>query len=292
MRRDSILVKYLLPSVLCLGLWTGLSPAAQPLSRSAQTPDQTVDALRAAMDMDGSALRRSMEDMELLRQAGFSYQANLTVPEDVCPVGGDVNQAAVLSGMRSADRAYLLFFGKKVTPPCVDAGLRRMLHPPLPETPLTEAERRTLEADPVSPASREIILRRVREFQEHLLSGSRKNPEYLHVFGAHFYGTLIENLYITSILVLAAGESDNLEPLRNVRAQSLGRQSRILEILMRNNSVGTSQQMRERDDVIRSVLKLLRKNSGRPSLRDMERILEIVQLERARFLTPCVSRAR
>ena len=280
-------VKYLLPSLLCLGLWSGPAAAAQPSSHAPQTLEQTVDALQGVMD--GNGLRRSMEQLDLLRQAGFSYQANLTVPEDVCPAEGDVTQAAVLSGMRGTDSAYLLFFGKKVADHGGDDALRRMLRPPLPETPLTDAERKTLEADPVSPASREIILRRAADFQKQLLAEARKNPECLHLFGAHMYGAMLENLYITCILVLAAGEADSLEPLQHVQAGSLERQSRILDILMRHHAVGAAQRMRERDAVITSVLTLLRKNGGRPSLRDMEKILEIVQPERARFLTPCGS---
>ena len=61
--------------------------------------------------LDIRALRRSLDDIGLLKAAGFAYQEGLTVPKDICPQPGDRDQAAVLSGMAASDQAYALFFG-------------------------------------------------------------------------------------------------------------------------------------------------------------------------------------
>ena len=81
------------------GLEDGMAPPSVE-SGGRLSPAAVVKKMRPLLDI--RALRRSLDDIGLLKAAGFAYQEGLTLPGDICPQPGDRDQAAVLSGIGSA----------------------------------------------------------------------------------------------------------------------------------------------------------------------------------------------
>ena len=249
-----------------------------------ESPGAVVASMRPLLDI--RALRQGLDEIGLLKEAGFAYQAGLTVPKDIRPQPGDWDQAAVLSGMAASDQAYALFFGKPEEAARENKLLRR-LNPGLRLPGLTSRERAVLRKDPAGAAGREIIVRRTEAQVKAMLKAASESEANLRLLGAHLYGLFLERLYTTSIMVLAAAESGTLEPLYKAHAGLVARQGKILALLGRKNLIGDSRFAATRREAVDSLLRLLASNKGRPSLAQMEEILGIVREERASFLTPC-----
>lgn len=286
---------------LCLLCRPGFIPAASAPIAGAKVPASPVPEAKTATGqaslsaavvdamspfLDSLALRRSLEEIALLKAAGFTYQAGLSVPQEICPQPGDQDQAAVLSGMVAADRAFALFFGR----PEDAARENRLLRKISPESSLptlSVKELKILQKDPAGPAGREIIAQRVEAEVKIMLTAARQSEATLRLVGAHLYGIFLERLYTTSIMVLAAAESGTLEPLYKVNAGLMERQGKILDLLARHDCIGAARFAASRRKVTESLLRLLGSNEGRPSLAQVERILDITREERADFMTPC-----
>lgn len=249
-----------------------------------ESPAAVVARMRPLVDI--RALRQGLDEIGLLKEAGFAYQAGLTVPKDICPQPGDWDQAAVLSGMAASDQAYALFFGKPEEAAQENKLLRR-LSPEMRLPDLTPGERAVLRKDPAGAAGREIIVRRTEAQVRAMLKAASESEANLRLLGAHLYGLFLERLYTTSIMVLAAAESGTLEPLYKAHAGLVARQGKILALLGHRNLIGDSRFAVARRDAVDSLLRLLASNKGRPSLARMEEILGIAREERALFLTPC-----
>ena len=265
------------------GLEDGMAPPSVE-SGGSLSPAAVVKKMRTLLDI--RALRRSLDDIGLLKAAGFAYQEGLTLPGDICPQPGDRDQAAVLSGMAASDQAYALFFGK-AEDAARENRLLRKLSPKTHLPGLTAKEKNVLAKDPTGPAGREIIVRRSEAQVRAMLAAASQNEANLRLLGAHLYGLFLERLYTTSVMVLAAAESDTLEPLHKVRAALSASQGKLVEMLARRGLLGDARFAATRLETVDSLLRLLASNHGRPSLARMEEILGIVREERASFLTPC-----
>lgn len=253
-------------------------------SRGSVSPAAVAASMRPLLDLE--ALRQGLDEIGLLKEAGFAYQAGLTVPKDICPQPGDWDQAAVLSGMAASDQAYALFFGKPEEAAQENRLLRR-LNPGMRLPDLTSRERAVLRQDPAGAAGREIIVRRTEAQLKAMLKAASESEADLRLLGAHLYGLFLERLYTTSIMVLAAAESGTLEPLYKAHAGLVARQGKILALLGRKNLIGDRRFAVARREAVDSLLRLLASNKGRPTLAQVEEILGIVREERASFLTPC-----
>ncbi|WP_206214238.1 hypothetical protein [Desulfovibrio sp. ZJ369] len=276
-------MSFLVTCLVCLCLiFMPRSPLAA--AGGSESPAAVVAAMRPLLDL--RALRQGLDEIGLLKEAGFAYQIGLTVPKDICPQPGDWDQTAVLSGMVASDRTYALFFGKPEEA-VQENRLLQKLNPGIHLPGLTATERAVLRKDPTGAAGREIIVRRIEAQLTAMLKAASESEAHLRLLGAHLYGLFLERLYTTSIMVLAAAESDTLEPLYKVHAGLVARQGKILALLGRRNLLGDSRFTATRREAVDRLLHLLTSNKGRPTLAHMEEILGIVREERASFLTPC-----
>ena len=262
------------------------TPAGAASSQKAHSTQQTVDALLALLD--GSGKRSRMDSLDALRKAGFSYEKHLVVPGDVDLSCKSRDERAVVAGMRSMDWDYAVFFGQPAEQGRVCILPYTKGHRRIDSPPLQEKEWVSIQTDPASPEAREILLRRSVDFQRKMLQESRKNPDALEALGARLYGATLESLYITTILVLAAEESDSLEYLKKLQAGNFARQNKIFDVLLRNRQLGSQEYFRERAALVTRVQQLLEKRQGRPRLKDLAAVVEIIQPERDHFLAPCV----
>lgn len=247
------------------------------------SPAAVVKEMRPLLDI--RALRRSLDDIGLLKAEGFAYRGPDRAQGHL-PPAGDRDQAAVLSGMAASDQAYALFFGK-AEDAARENRLLRKLSPKTHLPVLTAKEKNVLAKDPTGPAGREIIVRRSESQVRAMLAAASQNEANLRLLGAHLYGLFLERLYTTSVMVLAAAESDTLEPLHKVHAALSASQGKLVEMLARRGLLGNARFAATRLETVDSLLRLLASNPRRPSLAQMEEVLGIVREERASFLTPC-----
>ena len=268
------------------GLEEGIALPSVNTARSGEQagPAAVVAEMRPLLDI--RALRQSLDDIGLLKAAGFAYQAELSVPNGICPQPGDWDQAAVLSGMAASDQACALFFGK-AEDAARENRLLRKLSPATHLPALTQKEKNILAKNPTSAAGREIIVRRSEAQVRAMLRAASQSEANLRLLGAHLYGLFLERLYTTSVMVLAAAESDTLEPLHKVHAALSTNQGKLVELLARRGLLGDARFAATRLETVDSLLRLLSGNHGRPSLAQLEEVLGIVREERASFLTPC-----
>ncbi|MGE9984137.1 hypothetical protein [Desulfovibrio sp. SGI.169] len=241
--------------------------------------------------LDSRALRQSLDEIGLLKAAGFTYQPELAVPDDVCPQPGDWDQAAALSGMVASDQACALFFGKAEDAARENRLLRR-LSPATALPALTRKEKDILTREPTGPAGREIIVRRSEAQVRAMLRAASRSEADLRLLGAHLYGLFLERLYTASVMVLAAAESDTLEPLHQARAALGANQGKVVELLARRGLLGDARFAATRLEIVDSLSRLLAGGQGRPTLARIEEALGIVREERASFLTPCREASR
>ena len=207
------------------------------------------------------------------------------MPKDICPQrrpgsGGGAQRHG------ASDQAYALFFGN-AEDAARENRLLRKLSPKTHLPVLTAKEKNVLAKDPTGPAGREIIVRRSESQVRAMLAAASQNEANLRLLGAHLYGLFLERLYTTSVMVLAAAESDTLEPLHKVHAALSASQGKLVEMLARRGLLGNARFAATRLETVDSLLRLLASNHGRPSLAQMEEVLGIVREERASFLTPC-----
>ena len=126
-------------AVVASGL-SGRRPAAAPLfclllllvSCLSALPARAhvVDELAPLLDSD--AIVNSIQDIGLLKKAGFIYQPDLTITGEMCPVDGSQDQLAVLSGMLAADRMYAFYFGDVSDAAKKNELLQQLVGKPLP----------------------------------------------------------------------------------------------------------------------------------------------------------------
>ena len=258
-------------AVVASGL-SGRRPAAAPLFclllllvfclSALPARAHVVDELAPLLDSD--AIVNSIQDIGLLKKAGFIYQPDLTITGEMCPVDGSQDQLAVLSGMLAADRMYAFYFGDVSDAAKKNELLQQLVGKPLPTLNSKDMAR---------------ILSR-------LLEAARQDDQLLRLLGAHLYGLYLERLYMASVMVLAAAESDTLEPLYQVHTGLATRHGKALEILGKKGLLGL-EDCEARAALVKKLQGLLTANKGQPTLEGLREIVSLVQEERAFFLTPC-----
>lgn len=271
-----------LPLLLC-GL-VSLCPLRAEAASPATETQRIVSAMLEVLDGDSPA--RALRDIGRYREAGFVYQPALAVPEETCPADGDPDQRAVLSGMVAADRTFAFFFGKPEDALRENRLLQSFRPDGLPV--LSREEVKILRSQPQSARARTIAeTYRKREYAAFVRAAGR-DEGLLRLLGAHIYGIYIERLYMTSVMVLAAAESDQLEPLFLVHQTLASHHGKALELLGKEGVLGESpEENRRRAALVERLQSLLVADNGHPSLEGLREIVRLVQEERGIYLTPC-----
>lgn len=259
-------------------------PAKETASVDRQAMNTTIDGLLTLLD--GTNKRARMDSLDALRKAGFTYEKHLVVPAGLDVACKSADERNVLAGMRAVDWDYAIFYGQPVQQGrvCIlpyTQGKRTIASPPL-----KDKEWQAVQTDPASPAARDILLRRSKDFQRKLLQEARNNPQALDALGARLYGATLQSLYITCILVLAAEESESLDYLKNLHSANFAHQKKVFELLLRNTYFGNQAHHRDRAAIIGQVLAAL-ENTALGKTKRLEAVVEIIQPERDRYLAPC-----
>lgn len=277
-----------LTATLLCGVALLLPAAPVEAALPATETQRIVSDMLKVLDDDSPA--QALRDIARYREAGFIYQPALAVSEETCPSDGDPDQRAVLSGMVAADRAFAFFFGNPE-----DATRENLLFQTftdrsgkIPLLPLCPDDYNTLRNEPHSARARAIRERCRNMEYAYYVEEAKHDEGLLRLLSAHIYGIYIERLYMTSIMVLAAAESDQLEPLFLVHQTLASHHGKALELLGKEGVLGESpEENRRRAVLVKRLQGLLVANKGRPTLDGLREIVTLTQEERAVYLTPC-----
>lgn len=255
---------------------------AAPSAQSTTETQRIVNALLDVLDDDSPA--QALRDIARYREAGFVYQPALAVSEETCPTENE-DQRAVLSGMIAADRSFAFFFGKPEDALRENRLLQSLWRQKLPSP--GKEELRILRDKPQSERARAIAEKYRKQEYAAFVRAAAKDEHLLRLLGAHIYGVYIERLYMTSVMVLAAAESDELEPLFLVHENLAAHHGKALELLGKEGMLGSGEENARRAELAQRLQGLLTADKGRPTLDGLREIVTLTQEERAVYLTPC-----
>ncbi len=175
-------------AVVASGL-SGRRPAAAPLFclllllvfclSALPARAHVVDELAPLLDSD--AIVNSIQDIGLLKKAGFIYQPDLTITGEMCPVDGSQDQLAVLSGMLAADRMYAFYFGDVSDAAKKNELLQQLVGKPLPT--LNNKDMARIRKAPHSQESANILARFRQQELSRLLEAARQDDQLLRLLG-------------------------------------------------------------------------------------------------------------
>ena len=173
-------------AVVASGL-SGRRPAAAPLFclllllvfclSALPARAHVVDELAPLLDSD--AIVNSIQDIGLLKKAGFIYQPDLTITGEMCPVDGSQDQLAVLSGMLAADRMYAFYFGDVSDAAKKNELLQQLVGKPLPT--LNSKDMARIRKAPHSQESANILARFRQQELSRLLEAARQDDQLLRL---------------------------------------------------------------------------------------------------------------
>ena len=275
----------ILTATLLCGVALLLQAALVQAAPSALPASETQRIVSALLDvLDGDSPAQALRDIARYREAGFVYQPALAVSEETCPTENE-DQRAVLSGMIAADRGFAFFFGKPEDALRENRLLQSLWQQKLPSP--SKEELRTLRDKPQSERARAIAEKYRKQEYAAFVRAAARDEHLLRLLGAHIYGVYIERLYMTSVMVLAAAESDELEPLFLVHQNLAAHHGKALELLGKEGMLGSGEEDARRAELAKRLQGLLTADMGRPTLEGLQEIVTLTQEERAVYLTPC-----
>ena len=176
---------------------------ASPIAHSAEyQSDLSYVSNQIISRVDDGDITQVLEQLDLYRQAGLSYQSGLTVPMSVR--NKDNEELEVLLGMLTFDANYAMVFGRMAESIDIRMFISNTLLPRLKQgsradfTPARQDLMERLLRNPQDEQARKML-------NEHLASQIRRNAELaetdleimqLIVYG--YYGGLIQGLYVAT----------------------------------------------------------------------------------------------
>lgn len=275
----------ILLSLALLGAASFPAAASGQPSAAATTPDTDAAAVVTSLRplLKPETFEQRLADVGRLKAAGFIFQPELAVSGESCPQNASPDQRAGLSGMLTADRSFAFFFGTPAQAAKANTLLADVLNMAPPA--LSEKEKAVFR-NPASPEARRVLVRLWTEEARRLLETAARDDASLRLAGAYLYGQFLEQTCLSSIMILAAAESETLAPLRGLHTDLAQHQAAVLDILGKARRLGPDDETSdERAAVVRQVARCL--NGGAPTLDGLRDAVEITQTERGAFLAPC-----
>lgn len=292
--RGSALLLAVLVGVLAAILAPALTGADEAraqakASRAAVDPKALAKEL-APLLWDEDEMTEALGEIRYFREAGFIYQPELAfsmLMDEGYPDGqrhpDDEDWKAVASGFAAVDRSYAFLFGSADDV----AREQRVMESLLPKGAVKGLETPAiarLQADMNTPKGRRELARLSCETSARLLAEVAKSEKAMRFLGAHLYGILVESLYMSSVMVLAASEEGLLEPLANVRSGTGVRMRDEMELLAGHGCLGDAEKSAARAKIVRELMELVSANDFRPPLKNLREVVRIAGDERDAFL--------
>jgi hypothetical protein len=256
----------------------------------AQVLKQAYDKL--APLINESQIKDMMDKVGLFKKAGLSYQPSLIVPVEGVVACKNKEQLRILLGMYTFDSNYALVFGKKKEFVAAN-GLRDQipdrlnLRGKLKSKTFTPDELEKVLANPDDPANRALFVKYTAANAHDMIEASKNDQEMLALYLDMGYGAIIESLYVTSKLALAAGTGPNLVALFDEQAARVNKVQQSLLAYAGNPELDAFVKRAQRERVLKPVAGILKAKNGNLARADVEKILSLVEPERSKVVGKC-----
>jgi hypothetical protein len=270
-------------AVLCLAAWTVLAADARAIEEQSE---------RLAAVLDESQIRRIGDNVGMFKTAGLSYQPSLVVPVEGVVACKDKKQLRILLGMYTFDANYALLFGKKQEFAATeelrrDVPDRLNLRGKLKFTTFTPDELKKVLDSPDDPANRDIYVKNASANIHDMLEASKSDREIAGLFLDFSYGAVLQSLYVSSKLALAAGPGEKLVALFNEQAARLDKFDQIVSAYADTPDLESLADRSQRERVLKPVAEVLKTKKGNLAEADVVRILTLVEPERSKVVGKC-----
>ncbi len=193
---------------------------AAPMAHAAEKQEELRSVANLVIErINAGDMTGMMQQLELYKEAGLSYQPKLTLPLVVDEMGDE--ELNTLLGMLSFDANYAMVFGKLQESMETRAFIREELMPRMQaydKMEIAQPDQAIVESllrDPYDAEAR-------RQLNEHLSTQIKRNveaaandQELMIVFVESFYGAVIQGLFVASTLALDMPANPQLVALFN-----------------------------------------------------------------------------
>jgi hypothetical protein len=255
-----------------------------------QAANQATEKLAALLSE--SQIREMGERVGLFKKAGLSYQPSLVVPVEEVVGCKNKDQLRVLLGLYFFDANYALLFGKKQGFAAAygqinDIADRLNLRGKLKFRTFTPDEFTKVLDNPDDPANRGLYLKYVSANVYEMLTASKSDQENLSLFLDVSYGAVVECLYASCKLALAAGSGEKLVALFNEQAARLDKFDQILAAYAGDPELDKLTQRSQRQRVAKPVAQILKTRKGNLAEADVVKVLSLIEPERSKVVGQC-----
>jgi len=274
-------------TALCLSLTAGTGLAADKAQVLREQSEKLLKSL-----VTESKMKSAVEDVNLFKQAGLSYQPSLVVPLEGITECKDKQQLQVLMGLYNFDANYALLFGRKQEFAKAyelrnDIPGRLNLMGRFTFKRFTSEEIEKILNNPDDTANYSLHAKYVAANLHDMLEAAKTDPEMLDLFTDFGYGTVIEGLYIACKLSLAAGTGEKLVPLFNEQTARLGMLWQGLDAYAADPELDALAERPQRELIIKPVTEILKTKKGNLAEADIKKILSIIEPARNKAAFKC-----
>lgn len=271
-------------AVLCL---TAGAALAAEKAQALKQPYEKLEALGSE-----SQLRELVDKVGLFKEAGLSYQPSLVVPVEGVVACKDNEQLRMLVGMYFFDANYAVLFGKKQAfaaayrqinsiPDRLNLGGRLKLRTFTPD------ELKQVLDNPDDPANHILYVKYSAANFHYMVGASKNDPQILALLLDSSYGSIIEGLYISSRLALAAGTGPKLVAVFNGQAARLDTVYQALEAYAGDPELNALTGSSQHAAVLKSAIKILKTRKGNLKEADVKKILLLIEPARSHVVGKC-----
>jgi len=238
----------------------------------------------------GAATQRAMT---AFKKAGLSYHKELTVPIEGMLKCKSPEQLRLLLGAHQFDSTYAMIFGRKLEILAVKQYMETDLTDALKlrgkvrQFRLNPVEIKEITDYPNSFVANGIIIRNTLTNIELWIRAAQTDPEVMQVLVDGLYGAVIQGLYVSCKLGLAAGPTEKLVEVFNEQNRRVQMANEAIAAFAGEPSLAEMVNAGPRQKFIKDVQGVLADKGGKLSEADLKQILALVEPERAQFVQPC-----
>lgn len=273
-----------------LTLVLGLGGAARAADKAQVLDQGAIKLYELIGGINGAATQRAMT---AFKKAGLSYQKELTVPIEGMLNCKSPEQLRLLMGAHQFDSNYALIFGRKLELLAVrqymEKDLMRALNlrGKVRQVPLNPVEIREVTEYPDSFVANGIMIRNALTNIELWIQAAQTDPEAMQTLVDGLYGAVIQGLYVSCKLGLAAGPGEKLVAVFNEQDRRVQKAKEAIEAFAGEPSLAEMVNAGPRRQLIQAVQAVLADKQGRLSEADLKQVLALVEPQRAQFVQPC-----
>jgi hypothetical protein len=277
---------FMVLAVLSVFLVAGVAPAAD----RAEVLKRTADKLAALYgDMD---IRSMMENVELFKKAGLSYQDSLIAQSEGVIECKNKTQIQTLLGSYLFKLSYAMLFGKlkeaTETNAVVGDIIKRLkLDEKVKIKILSADDLKRISENPTDPANREIFIKYMTSNMNGLITAAQSDPDVLEIATNAVMGATFTSFYVACELGLAAGSGEKLVALFNEQSSCLSRAQQVIQTLVQDPELAEFAKSSMRADNLRSYLGVVNAKKGNLDESDLRKILSRVRPTYKYFFEKC-----